>query len=365
MAVRFSRADMTDSHDPATLALHADDHVEDAPDVAPPLHLATTYDADNAAGLVYGRNDTATRRRLEAVLGALEGGHAVTYASGQAAAHAALRHLRLQGLAGRVLIDRGYHGTHALLAHFRAEGVETVALDSALRAGDVVWLETPRNPTCALEDIAAHARRAEAAGARLVVDSTFATPILQQPLALGAHLVMHSSTKFLAGHSDALGGVLVAPTAEQARALRAERTVLGAMPGALETWLTLRSLRTLALRVERQSATATALAAWLEGRVPRVWHPSRPGHPGHALLGTQMRGPGGVLSIELADAQAAQALPGRLRLFRDATSLGGVESLIEWRRRHDPAAPEGLVRISCGLEAPEDLIADLARGLEG
>ena len=352
---------MSDRPQPATLALHADDGVEGAADVAPPLHLATTYRAGNDEALVYGRNDTATRRRLEVVLGALEGGHAVTYASGLAAVYAALRHLRPR----RVAIDRGYHGTHLVLERLHEDGVEVMGLETAPQAGDVIWLETPKNPTCEIEDIAAHARRAHDAGAKVVVDSTFATPILQQPLALGADLVMHSTTKFLSGHSDALGGVLVAPTAEQADKLRAERTVLGSVPGALEVWLTLRSLRTLALRVERQSASATRLAAWLEGRVPRVWHPSLASHPGYKVATEQMHGPGGVLSIELDSAEAAQALPDRLRLFRNATSLGGVESLIEWRRQHDPNAPEGLLRLSVGLEAAEDLIADLEQGLRG
>ncbi len=196
------------SKDPATLALHADDGIEDAPDVAPPLHSATTYRAttyragdpgDNAAGnpnsIVYGREETVTRRRLEAVLGALEGGHAVTYASGQAAAHAALLHCHPR----RVAIEGGYHGTHALLEAFGDGGLEVVGLDASLDEGDLVWLETPRNPTCVVEDIAAHVQRAHRAGARVLVDSTFATPVLQRPLTLGADLVMHSSTKFLGG----------------------------------------------------------------------------------------------------------------------------------------------------------------------
>lgn len=350
---------MDDAQQPATQALHADDGLEAVSDVAPPLHLSTTFRADNREALVYSRNETATRRRLEAVLGALEGGHAVTYASGQAAAYAALRYLR----PGRVAIDRGYHGTHLALQRLAEDGLEVIALGAPLRAGDVVWLETPKNPTCDIEDIAAHARQAQAAGARVIVDSTFATPVLQRPLALGADVVMHSSTKFLSGHSDALGGVLAVADADAAKALRDERTVLGSVPGALEAWLTLRSLRTLPLRVQRQSDSASHIAAWLEGRVRRVWHPSLPSHPGYRVAATQMWGPGGVLSIELDGPEAAQALPGRLRLFHDATSLGGVESLIEWRRRHDAAAPESLLRLSIGLEAPEDLIADLERGL--
>jgi cystathionine gamma-synthase len=353
-----------------TRALHADDELEPDPDVAPPIHVATTYAADNPAGLVYSRDESATRRRLEAVLGDLEGGHAVCYASGQAALHAALVHFRPRRVA---LAPGGYHGSRALLELLAGAGTLAVAdleaedpeagLAPELGPGDLVWLETPQNPTTAVRDIAAHAARAHAAGARLVVDSTFATPVLQNPLALGADAVMHSSTKFLSGHSDALGGVLVVADPERAAALRAERTLTGAVPGALETWLTLRGVRTLVLRVTRQTENATGLASWLAGRVARVWHPSRPDHPGYAIAQRQMRGPGPVLAIELADPAAAQALPGRLRLFRDATSLGGVESLAEWRRRHDPHAPETLVRISVGLEDVDDLIADLEQAL--
>jgi cystathionine gamma-synthase len=345
----------------STVALHADDGLELDPDVAPPIHLATTFAADNAQGLVYSRNDQPTRQRLEAVLGALEGGHAVVYGSGLAAVQALLMHLRPKRVA---IAPGGYHGTHRVLEQWQPLGVTVVPLEAELQPGDLVWLETPRNPTCEVADIAAHARSAHAAGAFLAVDSTFATPVLQRPLALGAHFVMHSSTKFLSGHSDALGGVVAVVEEERAVRLRKERGIQGNVPGALETWLTLRSLRTLELRVQRQSATATELARWLAGRVTRVWHPSLPGHPGHRISREQMRGPGGVLAIELANEAQARALPGRLRLFRDATSLGGVESLIEWRRRHDPQAPPALLRISTGLEDPADLIADLAAGLE-
>jgi cystathionine gamma-synthase len=345
---------------PDTVALHADAGLERDPDVAPPIHVSTTFDADNDEGLSYARTEQPTRRRLEAVLGALEGGEAVVYASGQAAATAALLHLRPR----RVAIARGgYHGTHQAVDALAPLGVEKVGLGEPLRAGDVVWLETPRNPTCELEDVAAHAARAHAAGAAVVVDGTFATPVLQRPLALGADLVLHSVTKLLAGHSDALAGVLVTREPPVAAALRAARTVSGAVPGALETWLALRGLRTLGLRVRRQTETATLLAAWLEPRVARVWHPSLRSHPGHDLALRQMRGPGPILSIELATEEAARALPGALALFRDATSLGGVESLAEWRRKHDPEAPPTLVRLSVGLEDPEDLVADLAQAL--
>jgi cystathionine gamma-synthase len=346
--------------DPSTLAVHADDGIEPDPDVAPPLHVATTFTADNAQGMVYSRNDHPTRRRLEAVLGALEGGHAVVYSSGLAAVQALLMHLRPRRVA---IAPGGYHGTHLVLDQWKPLGVETVPLEADLGAGDLIWLETPKNPTCDVADIAAHAARARAAGASLAVDSTFATPILQQPLALGAQFVMHSSTKFLSGHSDALGGVLAVADGERATRLRNERSIQGAVLGTLETWLTLRSLRTLDLRVKRQSATATEVAAWLTGKVAKVWHPSLPDHPGHRISREQMRGPGGVLAIELATEAQARALPARLRLFRDATSLGGVESLIEWRRRHDAHAPPALLRLSVGLEDPGDLIVDLQEGL--
>jgi len=345
---------------PDTLALHADEGLERDPDVAPPIHVSTTFAADNPDGLVYARAEQPTRRRLEAVLGALEGGHAVVYASGQAAATAALLHF----MPRRVVVARGgYHGTHAAIDALAPLGVQKVPLDAPPGKGDLVWLETPKNPTCEIQDVAAHAARAHAAGASVAVDGTFATPVLQQPLALGADLVMHSATKFLAGHSDALAGVLATRDGDVARRLREARTVSGAVPGALETWLVLRGLRTLGLRVRRQTETATALAAWLEPRVARAWHPSLRSHPGHALAAAQMRGPGPILSIELGSEEAARELPRHLRLFRDATSLGGVESLVEWRRRHDPEAAPALLRLSVGLEDPEDLVADLERGL--
>ena len=350
---------MADTRRIDTLALHADHGIEPTADVAPPIHVTTTFTAGEPSGLYYARDDQPTRRRLEAVLSALEGGTAVTFASGQAATFAALQRLRPP----RVAIGRGgYHATHAAIA---ALGIPEIPLAAPLGPDDLVWLETPRNPTCELADVAAYAARARAAGARLAVDSTFATPVLQSPLALGADLVMHASTKFLAGHSDALGGVLVARDPDLGKALHAARTVSGAVMGALETWLTLRGVRTLSLRVRRQSETAGRLAAFLEPRVARVWHPSLASHPGHTLARTQMRGGGPMLAIELSSEERARALPGALRLFQDATSLGGVESLAEWRRKWDPEAAPGLVRLSIGLEDPEDLEEDLARALGG
>ena len=175
---------------------------------------------------------------------------------------------------------------------------------------------------------------------------------------------MHSSTKFIAGHSDAIGGVLVVRDAELANRLRHEREDYGLVPGSLETWLTLRSLRTLELRILRQSTSAAELAAWLTKRVPVVWHPSIETHPNHDVVRRQMRGMGGgLLSFALDRSESAQKLPKTLRLFRDATSLGGTESLLEWRHKHDPDVSPCLLRVSVGLEAPADLIGDLESGL--
>jgi cystathionine gamma-synthase len=195
--------------------------------------------------------------------------------------------------------------------------------------------------------------------------------VLQRPLALGADLVMHSMTKFLSGHSDALGGALVAREAATADALRRERTTSGAVPGALETWLVLRGVRTLGVRVRRQSETAARLAAFLEPRVTRVWHPSLASHPGHEVAARQMSGFGSILSIELGSDEAARALPRHLAVFRDATSLGGVESLIEHPARMTHASvagsplevPADLVRLSVGIEDCDDLIDDLREAL--
>jgi len=342
---------------PATLAIHADHGVEPAPDVAPPIHLATTYEAGNAEGLIYGRYGHATHARLEAVLGALEGGVAVVFATGQAATTAALSVLKPRRV---VMGVGGYFGTHAAIARL---GLAEAPLDATLAAGDLVWLETPKNPTGECADIAAFAQRAHAAGAQLLVDSTLASPALQRPLALGADVVMHSTTKLVAGHSDALGGALVSRDGALAQALRADRSVAGGVPGALEAWLTLRGVRTLALRVLHQSATATRLAAHLDGHVARVWHPSLPSHPSYDLARRQMRAPGSIFAIELDTEAQAVALPSELALFTDATSLGSVESLIEWRRRHDAQSPPTLLRVSAGVEDADDLQADLEAGL--
>ncbi len=343
---------------PFTAALHADAVVADGPDVAPPIHVATTFDRDTQDEWVYRRDGHHTTVRLEAVLGALEGGHAVMYPSGMAAVAAALSHVRPR----RVSLPQDvYHGVRALVGREAAAGRWEVVVPERLEAGDVWWVETPSNPKCLVTDIAAVAASARERGVVVVVDSTFATPVLQRPLALGAHLVMHSTTKFIAGHSDSMGGVLVSADADVASALRHDRHLDGDVPGALETWLALRGVRTLPLRIERQCQTAASLVDVLLDLVPRVWYPLAPTQPDRDVALGQMAAGGAVVSVELVDYDAAQAAVAKLRLFRRATSLGGVESLAEHRRAVDEAAPPGLIRLSVGLEDPADLAADVTQ----
>jgi len=361
-----------------------------AHDVSPPLSLSTTFTCPEPGsdGHVYSRISNPTRERCETLLGAIEGtpsspARAVLYASGLAATFGALSRL----LPSRVAISGGYHGTHQVLEQLQrisgGASCNPIPLptpeDAAavLREGDVVWLETPRNPDCHVADVAAYADAArELGGVWVVVDSTFAPPPLQRALTLGADIVMHSTTKYLAGHSDAIGGALCVRDAALASELRADRSAVGSTPGALEVWLLMRSLRTLHLRVERQSATAAELAHWLDravrreaghplaGLVHSVAHPSLPSDPSHGVARRQMSGGyGGCFALELASEQAARSLPAALRLFRDATSLGGVESLIEWRRKYDDAISPRLLRVSVGLEEAAHLQEDLQRAI--
>ncbi len=277
-----------------------------------------------------------------------------------AAVLAVLRHVRPRRIA---LPADVYHGVRSLFEAEAAEGTFDLVDAGGLTAGDLWWLESPSNPRCRVTDVAATVRAARAVGAVVAVDSTFATPVLQQPLALGADYVVHSATKFIAGHSDALGGIVAVASSEEAAQLRHRRTLDGATIGSLDVWLALRGVRTLPLRVERQAASAATVAAWLDGRVPTVWHPSLPSHPDHAVAQRQMAAGGGVLSFEMSSGRRAEAVVDRVRVFRRATSLGGVESLAEWRRSVNPQAPEGLIRLSIGLEAPADLVADLDQAM--
>ena len=286
--------------DPFTQALHADAHLAELPDVAPPIRPATTF--NRGGGDIYRRDSHETVRRLEAVLGALEGGHAVMYPSGMGAVAAILRHLRPRRI---FLPDERYYRVYDHV-HVEAErGMWEVVTSNDLHSGDVWWVETPSNPRCLITDVAAVSARAHDRGAVVVVDATFASPVLQDSLALGADYVMHATTKFVAGHSDAMGGVLVSEDADTAAELRLMRSRDGLVPGALETWLTLRGLRTLPLRVYRQSATALEVAGHLAGKVPVVHYPGLEDDPGHAVATRQMRAFGGVVSFDLEDERRA------------------------------------------------------------
>ena len=337
----------------STMLLHADGAAVGTShdsDVSAPIGVSTTF--ERVAGdseHIYSRESAPTRQRTEAVLSALEGGTALLYSSGLTAVHAAVSALMKEGKR-RVRISGGYHGTHAALGTLDMEVAE---LGNDIRPGDIVWLETPKNPTGELEDIA----RYVATGADVVVDATLAPPPLQRPLTRGARMVVHSATKYLGGHSDLLGGVVAVQKEDPLlKHLIHLRHSIGTHAGSLETWLLLRSLRTLDLRVQRQSSTAATLAAWLRTQSPIV---SQVHHAGDTNLArTQMNGVGGVFAIDLATESMARALPGTLRLFKDATSLGGVESLAEWRRRYDSAISPTLIRLSVGLEDSDDLITD-------
>ena len=367
-----------------TLAVHAGHHVDPSTGaVMPPIHLSTTFernaDGSYSSGYVYSRSDNPNRQALEEVLAALEGGTAaLTFASGMAAVQAVF--MALEAGAHVVIPDDVYFGTGALVADvFGRWGLTVTAVDmtdpanvaAAMRADtQLVWIESPSNPQLKIADIAAIAQIAHDGGARCAVDNTWPTPILQRPLALGADIVMHSTTKYLGGHSDLLGGAVIV-RAQDAFYDRMHRvqTVGGAVPSPFDCWLLARSIRSLPYRMRGHCANARAVATFLAGhpRIERVNYPGLPDHPGHDIAARQMSDFGGMLSIQVrGDAADALALTGRLRLFIRATSLGGVESLVEHRKSVEgpqSPTPDNLLRLSIGLEHPDDLIADLAQAL--
>jgi len=342
-----------------TAALHADDALAELPDVAPALRPSTTFELEDGRR-VYQRMSHETTERLEAVLGALEGGSAVAYPSGMAAVAAVLRHLRPRQISSP---DEVYHGVVDFVQAEADRGSWRLVDPDQLGPGDVRWIETPSNPRCLITDLAAGAAEASKRGVVTVVDATFATPILQETLGLGIDFSVHATTKFIAGHSDAMGGVVVTRDVAAAEQLLGNRTIDGAIPGSLESWLTLRGVRTLPLRVNRQSDTAMEVATYLSDRGGTVWYPGLETHPGHDVARRQMTKYGGMLALDVDYAETAARIIADLEIFRNATSLGGVESLAEHRLRSDPSAPPGLIRLSIGLESPQTLIDDLERAL--
>ena len=346
---------------PSTIAVTAGRpaHAPDEP-LNVPITMASTYVA--GGDLEYGRYANPTWTALEETLGALEGGRCLSFASGMAAVTAALD---LVAHGAKVVAPRhSYSGTVMQLADLEARGRVTAELvditdtDAVARACEdaaLVWIESPTNPALEIADIVAITAAAHEAGAYVVVDNTFATPLLQTPLAQGVDLVVHSATKYLAGHSDVLLGAVCTNDDELFGVLKNRRDLLGAIPGTFEAWLVLRGMRTLHVRVERAQANAQELVRRLAD------------HP--ALEEVRYPGFGAIVSIVLAEgALAADLLTHKTKLWVHATSLGGVESTLERRRRwkgEAPTIPEGLVRLSVGIEDVDDLWRDLRTALDG
>lgn len=369
---------------PGTLAVHVGNETDPATGaVTPPIHLATTFRhgpaGERIAGYEYQREGNPTNDRLRETLKALEGGEeALTFASGMAAMTTLLESLPA---GSRVLFpDDCYSGLRMLFGEFLPERgivVDTVDMADldAVRGAcatplAMLWIETPSNPLLKISDIGVLSELAHAAGGLAVVDNTFATPLLQRPLALGADIVMHSTTKYFGGHSDVLGGALVFARAGAFSQKVAHRLhVTGAVLAPFSAWLTLRGCRSLGARMAMHCANARKLAEFLAAHpaVERVNWPGLPSHPGHAVAAEQMRDFGAMLSIELHGGRAAAlAVAGRLRVFTNATSLGGCESLVEHRASVEgpsPRSPQNLLRISVGLEDGDDLVADFMQAL--
>ncbi|MBW0089957.1 cystathionine gamma-synthase [Pseudonocardia sp. KRD-184] len=370
-------------------------HAGQAPDpttgaVITPIHPSSTFAQDGVGGLraggyEYSRSANPTRTALQECLAALEGGrHGIAFGSGMGASDVLLRVLVKPG-DHLVIPHDAYGGTFRLVDKVLSGwGVEHTPVDlgdvDALRAAmrpttRAVWCETPTNPLLGIADIAALADVARGAGARLVVDNTFASPYLQNPLALGADVVLHSTTKYVGGHSDVVGGALVTSDDELAERLLFTQNSVGSVPGPFDAWLTLRGVKTLAVRMERHSDNAERIADLLAGHpaVSAVLYPGLPGHPGHEVAAKQMRRFGGMVSFRVAGGrEAALRMCAATELFTLAESLGGVESLIEHpgAMTHASVAgsllevPDDLVRLSVGIEDVDDLVEDLRTALD-
>jgi len=351
-----------------------------------PIYQTTTYVQEAVGknkGYDYSRAANPTRTALETALASLEGAeHGLAYSSGLGAT-TTIMHLVDPGqrvvliadvyggvyrLTSRVYEPKGYRFTYVPAEEFDENLSSYLDDDVAL-----VWVETPSNPLLNIVDIRRAAEATHAAGALLAVDNTFATPYLQQPLELGADLVVHSTTKYLGGHSDVIGGAIATSDDTLAERLRFLQKSLGAVPGPFDAWLVLRGLKTLAVRMRQHCDNARRVAEYLDGHaaIERVLYPGLPGHPGHGVARTQMRDFGGMVSVLLESEEEAVAFCGRTKLFLLAESLGGVESLIEHPARMTHAstadapfaAPRDLVRLSVGIEAVDDLVADLEAAL--
>ena len=373
----------------ATNAIHAGYRPDPATGaVNAPIYASSTFAQDGVGGLrggfEYARTGNPTRAALEGVLAAVEEGRfGRAFSSGMAASDCALRAVLRPG-DHIVIPDDAYGGTFRLIDKvFREWGVEHTAVHlpdlDAVRAAitdrtRMIWVETPTNPLLSIADIAAISEIGHAAGLIVLVDNTFASPALQQPLTLGADIVLHSTTKYIGGHSDVVGGALVTDSEELDAAFGFLQNGAGAVPGPFDAYLTMRGLKTLELRMHRHSDNAALVAAFLAGHpaVSRVLYPGLPDHPGHAVAARQMRAFGGMVSVRMRGGlPAAREFCSRTRIFILAESLGGVESLIELpgAMTHASTAgsqlevPDDLVRLSVGIEDPADLLADLREAL--
>ncbi|WP_160664175.1 cystathionine gamma-synthase [Pseudarthrobacter sp. ATCC 49987] len=374
-----------------TRAVHAGQEFEPRTGaVVPPVHFSTTY-AQEAIGVLragyeYGRGTNPTRDSLQEQLAALEGGTAAfSFSSGLAAEDSMIRALTRPG-DHIVLGNDAYGGTYRLIARVLGEwGIGNTPVDmsnldavaKAVAAGGsnggktrLVWVETPSNPMMKITDIAALSKVAHDAGALLVVDNTFASPYLQNPLALGADVVVHSTTKYIGGHSDVVGGAIIVNDPELAEKIGFVQFAVGAVSGPMDAFLTTRGLKTLGVRMDRHSDNAQAVAEWLLQRpeVEAVLYPGLPSHPGHELAKKQMKKFGGMISVQFKGGEAAaRKVAESTSVFTLAESLGGIESLMNYPsemthasvKGTELAVPVNLIRLSCGIEDVEDLIADL------
>ena len=373
----------------STRAIHAGQEFDPTTGaVIPPVYFTTTFVQDGIGGFrggyEYARGGNPTRDSLQELLASLEGGDvAYSFASGLAAEDTLLRALLAPN--DHVLMGNDvYGGTHRLVnrAHVPwGVSLSTVdmsdldAVKAAIRpnATKVVWVETPSNPLMKVTDIAAVAELAHAVGATVVVDNTFATPYLQQPLSLGADVVVHSTTKYLGGHSDVLGGAVILRAGELAEQVAFLQFGVGAVSGPMDAWLTIRGIKTLAVRMDRHSSNAQSIAESLVGhpKLSAVYYPGLPDHPGHALAAAQMSAFGGMISVQLADGATARRFAESMELFQLAESLGGVESLVCYPSEMTHASvrgtelevPDSVVRLSVGIEDVGDLTADVVGAL--
>ncbi len=378
------------THDFATRAIHSGQTPDPSTGaVIPPIYQTSTFVQDGVGGFrngyEYARGGNPTRTSLETLIADLEGAtHGLSFSSGLAGEDALLRAVLTPG--SRVVMGNDvYGGTHRLVNRvFVPWGVDLQTVEmtdlDAVRAAvtaatTVLWVETPSNPMMKVSDIAALAEIGHSVGAIVVVDNTFASPYLQNPLAHGADVVTHSTTKYLGGHSDVLGGAVVTSDDELAEKVRFIQFAAGAVPGPMDAWLTVRGIKTLAVRMEKHSANALAIAERLSGhpKIEKVFYPGLLDHPGHDIAARQMRGFGGMLSLQLAGGpDAARSFVESTSVFLLAESLGGVESLIGYPSEMTHASvrgtelevPDTIVRLSVGIEGVNDLIEDLLGALE-